>query len=161
MSESNEQGFVWERRVEFCETDAAGIAHFSSFFLYMEQAEHALFRSFGSSIFPPDFHDSDHDMSDRHPFTWPRVRCECEYFAPVKFEDILQIHVRIERLGAKSITYLHDIYCRDHRIARGRFVVVCSEKVSGKLVGCRIPDRLRESLAPFVMPSPSEPPSGT
>ena len=44
--------FSYERRVEFCETDSAGIAHFSSLAIYMEQAEHALFRSIGLSVFP-------------------------------------------------------------------------------------------------------------
>jgi acyl-CoA thioester hydrolase len=31
------------RRVEFSETDMAGIVHFSNFFRYMETAEHAFF----------------------------------------------------------------------------------------------------------------------
>lgn len=44
--------FSFERRVEFCETDAAGIAHFSSLAIYMEQAEHALIRSVGISVYP-------------------------------------------------------------------------------------------------------------
>jgi acyl-CoA thioesterase FadM len=44
--------FSLERRVEFCDTDSAGIAHFSSVAVYMEQAEHALFRSLGMSVFP-------------------------------------------------------------------------------------------------------------
>ena len=38
------------RRVQFYETDAAGIVHFSWFFRYMEEAEHALWREAGLSI---------------------------------------------------------------------------------------------------------------
>ena len=34
--------FVTTRRVEFCQTDAAGIMHFAAFFELMEQAEHEL-----------------------------------------------------------------------------------------------------------------------
>jgi YbgC/YbaW family acyl-CoA thioester hydrolase len=37
-------------RVEFTDTDMAGIVHFSSFFRYMEVTEHAFFRSLGFSI---------------------------------------------------------------------------------------------------------------
>jgi len=40
------------RRVQFYETDAAGIVHFSWFFRYMEEAEHALWREAGLSIAP-------------------------------------------------------------------------------------------------------------
>jgi acyl-CoA thioester hydrolase len=36
------------RRVEFSETDMAGIVHYSNFFRYMEAAEHEFFRSLGS-----------------------------------------------------------------------------------------------------------------
>ena len=39
------QVFKTQRRVEFRDTDTAGIVHFSNFFAYMEQAEHALLRS--------------------------------------------------------------------------------------------------------------------
>ncbi len=150
MSESSAGPFIWHRRVEFCETDAAGIAHFSSFFLYMEQAEHALFRDIGTSIFPADFHEiRDHDR----PFTFPRVRCECEYFAPVKFEQVLEMRVHVERLGTKSVTYHHEMLVADNVVACGRIIAVCSSHVQGKLTGCPIPERLRTSLSRYLMPS--------
>ena len=41
--------FVTSRRVEFSDTDAAGIVHFVAFFRMMEQAEHELLRSVGLS----------------------------------------------------------------------------------------------------------------
>jgi YbgC/YbaW family acyl-CoA thioester hydrolase len=154
MSVINDSPFVWHRRVEFCETDAAGIVHFSSFFLYMEQAEHALFRELGTSIFPADFHRS-RDIDP--PFTWPRVRCECEYVAPARFEDLLEIRVSVERLGTKSITYFHDIRSSNQRIAHGRIIAVCSSHVQGKLIGCPIPSTLRESLSRYAIPSQDTP----
>ena len=39
------------RRVQFYETDAAGIVHFSWFFRYMEEAEHALWREAGLMLY--------------------------------------------------------------------------------------------------------------
>ena len=42
--------FKLTRRVEFAETDMAGIVHFANFFRMMEAAEHAFFRSVGFSI---------------------------------------------------------------------------------------------------------------
>ena len=38
------------RRVEFSETDMAGIVHYSNFFRYMETAEHGFFRRLGYSV---------------------------------------------------------------------------------------------------------------
>jgi acyl-CoA thioesterase FadM len=42
--------FVHRRRVEFAETDMAGQVHFTQFFRYMEEAEHAMWRAAGMSI---------------------------------------------------------------------------------------------------------------
>ena len=39
-----------ERRVEFSETDMAGIIHYSAYFQYMEEAEHEFLRSLGLSV---------------------------------------------------------------------------------------------------------------
>ena len=55
--------YVHRRRVQFYETDAAGIVHFSWYFRYMEEAEHALWRAAGLSVPPPG-----------GGVGWPRVR---------------------------------------------------------------------------------------
>ena len=55
-------GFRYRRRVQFSETDLAGIAHFSAFFRFMEEAEHALWRAAGLSIGAADITGG-----------WPRV----------------------------------------------------------------------------------------
>ena len=42
--------FRTTRRIEFCETDMAGIVHFANFYIFMEQAEHELFRTLGLEL---------------------------------------------------------------------------------------------------------------
>ena len=44
------QVYTFRRRIEFRETDMAGIVHFSNFFAYMEQAEHDFLRSVGMGV---------------------------------------------------------------------------------------------------------------
>ena len=39
--------FTFTCRIEFAETDLAGIVHFANFYKMMENAEHAFFRSMG------------------------------------------------------------------------------------------------------------------
>ncbi len=46
--------FCYRRLVQFAETDMGGIVHFSNFFRYMEEAEHAMLRSFGLNRHAPD-----------------------------------------------------------------------------------------------------------
>ncbi len=137
--------FVTSRRVEFCETDAAGIIHFSSFFCYMEQAEHAFLRSLGTSVMDQS------PGSDR--LTWPRVRAECEFLEAVRFEDVLEIALQISRIGNKSVTYEFNFWSQSAKlVARGTLVAVCCRRLlpdAGQLQSDSIPESLREKMAVF------------
>ncbi len=104
------------RRVEFCDTDAAGIAHFSMFFIYMEQVEHELLRSLGLSVVSYD---------DQGKFSFPRVGARCDYQRPVRFEDILDIEVSIVRVGQKSVTYEFQFTHEGQPVASGQTTSVC------------------------------------
>src|SRR5262249_23160983 len=68
--------FSYRRRVQFFETDAAGIVHFSSYFRYFEEAEHALWREAGMTIHPED-----------SSIGWPRISASCEFRKALKFEQ--------------------------------------------------------------------------
>src|SRR5262245_44935126 len=103
--------FHTTRRVEFADTDMAGIAHFSCFFRYMEEAEHALLRSLGMSVI---MHD------DEGPYGWPRVAAQCDYQGPAKFEEILDIRIRVAHKGTKSLAYQFDITHQGRPVAVGR-----------------------------------------
>ena len=143
MSASSLPIFTWERRVEFSETDAAGIAHFSSFFIYMEQAEHALFRHCGWSIFPTR---SEIAPPESAVVSWPRVHCACDFKSPAFFEDQLSIDLSIERLGNTSITYRHAIRRESSILAIGRVTTVCSrvDSRTHQMTACPIPDYIRD-----------------
>lgn len=110
--------FHFQRRVEFCETDAAGIAHFSAFFLYMEQAEHAFLRHVGLSVFL-------RDAEGEGTITWPRVNSQCDFTDAVRFEDLLDINVQIKRLGQKSVTYGFEFSSNGRPTATGKMTSVC------------------------------------
>src|SRR4029079_16165105 len=92
--------FYSPRRVEFRDTDAAGIMHFAAFFPLMESVEHEFLRHLGLSVLSRD---------DIGPVSWPRVHAACDYRSAVRFEDLLTIGLTIERLGDKSVTYRFEI----------------------------------------------------
>jgi acyl-CoA thioester hydrolase len=134
--------FTFRRRVEFCETDAAGIAHFSSLVQYAEQAEHALFRSLGTSI-----HSA---VSDGSFLSWPRVRIEFDFHGSARFEDELDILVTVNKLGTKSIAYRFDFKLNEKSIATGQVTSVCCRvDGQGELKSVPIPDELRQLLAKY------------
>lgn len=142
--------FIFERRVEFCETDAAGIAHFSSLIIYMEQAEHALLRSLGLSVALT--HTSQYmKASAQEPnCSWPRVKVECDFQAPARFEDVLLVETSVASLGTKSVTYQHRITSNGNSIATGKMTCVCCTLQSDSLASVPIPPRIRELLQTYL-----------
>ena len=68
------------RRVNFYETDCAGIVHFSWFFSYLEEAEHAMWRAAGLSIAPA-----------AGGVGFPRVNASFDYHRPLRFEDEFEV----------------------------------------------------------------------
>ncbi len=127
--------FKITRRVEFSETDMAGIMHFSNYFRFMESAEHAFFRSLGSSVVLPGFDP---------PLGLPRVHASCDYRAPLRFEDEVEIHLLVQKKKTRSLTYqfrFKNLTARPHvEVARGTVTVVCvAHQPDGSLKAVPIP----------------------
>jgi acyl-CoA thioester hydrolase len=131
--------YVANRRVEFRDTDAAGIMHFSAFFIYMEEAEHELLRSVGLSVLTRD---------DVGPISWPRVAVHCNFRSAVRFEDPLTIEVTVEKLGQKSVTYSFAFQCEGRQVATGTMTAVCCRlNPDGTIASIAIPADIRARLA--------------
>lgn len=134
--------FVTTRRVEFSDTDAAGIMHFVAFFRMMEQAEHDLLRSVGLSVV---MHDAAGQLS------WPRVKATCDFQAAAHFEDVLEIDVRIARLGDRSVTYEHVFRRGDQTLATGQVTAVCCRiHAAAPPKSLPIPEFIAAKLRPFA-----------
>lgn len=139
--------FCWERRVEFSETDAAGIVHFSSLIIYMEQAEHALLRSLGLSVAPSA---TSNPRVSGEQLSWPRVRVEVDFQSPARFEDVLQAVVSVHSLGRTSVTYSCKLSLGDRVIAKGKMTSVCCRREDGGLKAVEIPSGIRDLLKTFL-----------
>ena len=102
------------RRVQFHETDAAGIVHFSCFFRYMEEAEHALWREAGVSV-----------ARGNANVGFPRVAAGFDFHRPLRFEDEFDVCIRIAAIDQKTIRYSCVLTRNDERIATGTLTIVC------------------------------------
>lgn len=155
--------FTFRKRVEFADTDVAGIMHFSNFFRFMEVAEHAFYRSLGFSVH--DFRTA----PGAPPIGWPRVHASADYRLPLFFEEEVEIELLIEEIRSKTIRYRFrfwkhpDDSARRALAATGSFVVVCvafgegSSALGGghgekggerRMKAVVIPPEVRERIAP-------------
>jgi YbgC/YbaW family acyl-CoA thioester hydrolase len=143
-----ENGFVMRRRVEFMDTDMAGIVHLTAYFRYMETVEHELFRSLGLSITS--------QQSDRH-LGWPRVSCGFNFINSLRFEDEFEIHFGVARIGDSSVTYETEVIRDGNVLARGYSTSVCCEiGPDGKMCSANIPDDIAEKLKQYKVASTSK-----
>ena len=116
--------------------------HFSNFFRFMETAEHAFFRSLGYSV-----------VLSRNGLMLclPRVHAECDYTAPLHFEDEVQIHLLVEKKTRRSLTYQFRFRRLDgataEEVARGRLTVVCAERqADGALKAVAFPAAIADKI---------------
>jgi len=123
------------RRVEFADTDMAGIMHYSNFFRFMETAEHAFFRSLGLSVVTNKV---------APPVGWPRVRAQCDFKSPLRFEDEVEIHLLVSEKKSKALSYIFKFRKLNAsppvEVARGALTVVCvRRRPDGTMAACTIP----------------------
>jgi acyl-CoA thioester hydrolase len=136
--------FKVTRQIGFAETDMAGIVHFSNFFKYMEDCEHAFYRSLGASVIMNNLNP---------PLGFPRVHAECDYKKPIRFEDTLEVHLFVRERRSKVLSYLFKFRRVTggavEEIARGVLTVVCVAHFSdGTMSSAAIPESLAERIEP-------------
>jgi len=130
------------RRIEFSDTDLAGVVHFARFFIFMETAEDEFLRRLGASF----------TMSDgSRSIGWPKVSVACDYRSPARYGDTLDIHLSIETISRRTITYRFVFSRGGTEIARGRTTSACVEiGTDGTFASRAIP----EALAGRIEPAP-------
>jgi acyl-CoA thioester hydrolase len=113
--------FTYRRRVQFPETDASGIVHFTNFFKYVEEAEHAMWRAAGLSI-----------ARRGAGIGFPRVAASFEFRRPLVFEDEFDVHIRIAHMTGKAIRYAAELHKDGEIVAEGSLTIVCVRRMPGE-----------------------------
>ena len=150
------------------------MVHFSNFFRYMEEAEHALWRVAGMTIHPepepepasPKLAETltseggpklaEGTASEGGPKLadnfaseggWPRVAATCDFKTPLRFEDEFEVRVTLAAVSARTIKYAHEIVRGGEPIATGTVTVACVRRdVNGVRKAVEIPADVLERL---------------
>jgi acyl-CoA thioester hydrolase len=89
---SDEYAFSVRTRVAFSDTDAQGVVYYGRYNPYFDLARAEWLRSLG--------------LLSRDTFGEFVMRAnDVEYFAPARFDDELEIRVRVAKIGRTSMTY--------------------------------------------------------
>ena len=131
------------RKIEFSETDMAGLVHFSNFFKYMETAERDFFAAAGVDLIK---------TKPGELVGWPRARAECKFAAPIRFGDTIDIHLAVKSVKDRSIDYQFRIYTRNPdgsrtHAAKGHMTTVLAELgPDGALQSVELPETVRAKI---------------
>jgi acyl-CoA thioester hydrolase len=141
MVPATEPRFVTTRRVEFVDTDMAGIVHFSNFFRYMEQAEAEFFRSHGHSLAL---------TKNGSGVGWPRVAASASFKAPAYHNDVLEVRIYVRRRGFKSLTLQFEFRRGETLVATGQIkTAYCRFRPDQPIQSLEIPADFDSLLGPY------------
>ncbi len=135
-------------KVRFSDEDHARIVYFPRFFHFF----HVAFEDFFEANGYPYRHVLDVDKCG-----WPAVKAEAEFERTVRFGDVLEMDVWVERLGTSSAIFSY----RGRRageaddVCRGKITVVCVDLDTFE--SRPIPDKYRALFATFMTPPDAEP----
>lgn len=101
---------VVRRRVEWADTDASGKYHNTVAFKLAEQAETRLLDALGL-------------VEEIYGYL-PRVHMSVDLTEPLRFNDSVDVELRVESLGASSLTYGFEVRKQGRAVATGRMVAV-------------------------------------
>ena len=132
------------RRVEFADTDMAGLMHFARFFCFAEEAEHAFLRSLAWSV---------HQPREGYAVSFPRLAARFEFQSSVVFEDEVDIHLWVKRKGNKTLTYQFSFTKEGVAVAKGEITVICCRCYSdGHIEGMVLPPELAARIEEAPIP---------
>lgn len=109
--------FFHPLRVRWSEVDRQGVVFFGNYLNYFDVSMTEYMRSLGFP-YPQGLIDRGTDLYV--------VKTETQYHGAVQYDDMLQIHTRIARLGRTSLTFAFEVY-REHEdalLASGQIVYV-------------------------------------
>ena len=127
-------------RVGFSDTDAQGIVYYGRYLPYFDTARVEYLRHLGLLKLETG-------VDDPHEFVMRAS--SVEYFAPARFDDLIEIFVRMARIGRTSATF----ECAAHRAEDDQLMVTATQTLVlvdlDERKAAPIPDAYRECIRGF------------
>ncbi len=130
--------YTLKSRVYWSETDAAGIAHFTSFLRYCEKTEEEyILTRLGLN-----------ETGNKLPIVFPRVHIECDYKNPLRVHDRYRVDLLTIKIGNKSITWKYKITNETQQKTSAECTIITVAFDPQKWTPIPVPETLRKALQP-------------
>jgi acyl-CoA thioester hydrolase len=123
-----------ELRVRYKDTDQMGVAYYSNYLVWFEEARTEFFRDTGMAY-------STIEKEDK--LFLPVVEAYCRYKAPLKYDDLFTVITKLDEIGKKRIVFSYEVKRGSTLIAIGHTKHVFVDE-NGK--PARIPQKIEKVL---------------
>jgi acyl-CoA thioester hydrolase len=124
-------------RVGFSDTDAQGIVYSGRYLPYFDQARVEYARHLGMLATGPEEYE------------FVMRASTIEYHAPARFDDLLEVFIRVARIGTTSVTY----ECAAYRVEDDVLMVTASQTLVlvdlDERKACPVPEWFKEKIRGF------------
>ncbi len=133
------QPYIYRTRIRFIDTDASGRIHYTAMFRYFETAEIEFLRTL-DILYDP-----------HHRIGFPRVHVECDFRLALQHDDVIDIEVKVAKVGRSSVRFEFRTLKVGDLAAWGVVVVTCMDRQIQRAVP--IPDEIRTKLVNSMLPA--------
>lgn len=113
----------FDYRVYYEDTDSGGVVYYANYLKFFERARTDYLRQFGIS---------QNELSSRENIVFVVRRCEIDYLASARLDDLISVSVEIVDFKVASIAMNQEIFVANHLIAKLKVELVCIDKISFK-----------------------------
>ncbi|MDC0034739.1 acyl-CoA thioesterase [Chloroflexi bacterium] len=141
MSKDNFK-FKHTLRVRWKECDVQGIAYYGSYLDFIDVAQAEYFRNLGILTHNPD---------KREIFDLAAVKVTLEYKSPAKIDDLIDVFLRVEKIGNSSLDKRSEIYRNgtNDLLCSGQSISVNFDSDSGK--SRNVPSEIKDIIEKFEL----------
>lgn len=128
--------YVYQTKIKLHETDAAGLLFFSNQFKLIHDAYESLLEVIGFGFA---------ELIKEKDFFLPIVHAEADFKAPLFVGDLIEIKVKVEKIGKTSFTFTYQLLnAKDILVGTAQTVHVTMDKKSQTKIP--LPSSLREKI---------------
>jgi acyl-CoA thioester hydrolase len=128
-----EKIFSIKKKMFYHDTDAGGVVYYANYLKYLEEGRTEALAELGIKT---------RDLTEQG--IWFVVaRVEVDYKSPARYQDVIEVNTRIEKVGRSSIEFGQKIKIKERDLILAKVILVC---VNQQFRPISIPKQAKEAL---------------
>ena len=99
--ESKPIEFSFDVRIAYADTDRMGVVYYGNYLMLFERGRTELMRNLGIRY---------RDLEEKEKVFLPASEVTCKYLHPAKYDDMIRVVTRIEKVGGAHMDFSYEIF---------------------------------------------------